>query len=280
MLASALITLREGLEAALIVGIVLSYLAKIGRLERQSSVWAGVGVATLLSLGAALVLQAVGGEFSGAGEQIFEGAAMFLAAGILTWMIFWMQRQSRHIKGELEAGIRQTLDSGSRWGLFGLAFVAVLREGLETALFLTAAVFAASPAETIAGGLLGLAVAVVLGGLVFAGSRRLNVSSFFRITGVALVVFAAGLVASGVHEFEEASLLPPLVEHIWSTRSMLDDTVGLGAMLRSLVGYFAEPSLMQVMAYTGYYALAALGMRIVERASARAPQRVTSVSHP
>ena len=261
MLASALITLREGLEAALIVGIVLGYLRKIGRLDRQGTVWAGVAAALGVSLAAALGLKALGAEFAGQGEQIFEGTAMLLAAAILTWMIFWMSRQSRGIKGELETGITNALEGGRNWGLFSLAFVAVVREGLETALFLTAAVFTSTASETVIGGLLGLVVAVAVGWLVFAGTSRLKVSLFFQVSGALLVVFAAGLVSNAAHEFIEAGIIPAIVAHLWSTKAVLDDESALGSALHSLLGYTAEPSLGEVLSYLGYYLVLLLGLR-------------------
>jgi high-affinity iron transporter len=253
VLASSLITLREGLEAALIVGIVLGYLRKTGHLDRQASVWAGVASALLVSLAAALALNAIGAGFSGRGEQIFEGVAMALAAGILTWMIFWMQRQSRQIRGDLEAGVRRAVEAGAAGGLFWLAFVAVVREGLETALFLTAAVFTATAADTVIGGVIGLLLAIVIGWLIYLGTTRLPVATFFQVTGAVLVVFAAGLVANAVGEFQEAGLLPGIVEHLWSTAAWLDDNSTLGSALHSLVGYASAPSLLQVLAYVTYY---------------------------
>lgn len=275
MFASALITFREGLEAALIVGIVLGYLARTGNGRRAVSVWAGVAAAVAVSVVAALGIQSVGASFEGAAEQVFEGTAMLLAAAVLTWMVFWMRRQSRGIKGSLEAGVHEAVTTGASGGLFLLAFVAVVREGLETALFISAALFTSTPAETLAGAALGLAAAVTTGWLLFAGARRLNLAAFFKVTGVLLVVFAAGLVSYGVHEFEEAGLLPPLVEHLWSTKALLDDKAGLGAVLRSLVGYFASPSLLQVLAYAGYVAAVGVGI-LRDRPAAEAQHRPTS----
>ena len=199
MVASALITLREGLEAALIVGIVLSVLRRLGRLDRSRPVWAGVLAAVGVSVVIGLAFNALGVAFEGRGEEIFEGVAMLLAAGVLTWMIFWMQRQGRQIQAELESDVRQAVNTGSGWALFSLAFVAVVREGIETVLFLTAAAFSATPTQTLIGGALGLVGAVVLGWLMFAAGKRLDVRPFFRVTGVLLTLFAAGLVAHGVH---------------------------------------------------------------------------------
>jgi len=252
MLAAALITFREGLEAALIVGIVLGMLHKLGHTDRSRPVWAGVLVAVVVSIAAGLALNVLGVAFEGRGEQVFEGVAMLLAAGVLTWMIFWMQRQGRHTQAELESDVRRAVTTESTWALFGLAFVAVVREGIETALFLTPATFGTTPVQTLVGGALGLAGAVVLGWLMFAAGRRLNVSAFFRVTSVLLILFAAGLVAQGVHEFQEAALLPTLVEHVWNINPILDEGNGFGAFLKALFGYNSSPSLLEVLAYGAY----------------------------
>ncbi len=258
MLAAALITFREGLEAALIVGIVLGYLKKTGHIDRQRSVWWGVAAAVVASLIAALGLQAVGARFEGRAEQVFEGVTMLLAAGVLTWMVFWMQAQGRRIKGQLEEEVRQAVAAEQSWGLFSLAFLTVVREGIETVLFLSAAVFTSSPVQTLTGGLGGLAVAVVVGWLLFAASVRLDVRRFFRVTGVLLIVFAAGLVAHGVHEFQETGLLPILVEHVWDINHVLDERSTLGSVLKSLFGYNGNPSLIEVLSYVGYYVVIGL----------------------
>jgi high-affinity iron transporter len=253
MLAAALITFREGLEAALIVGIVLGYLRKTGHMDRQRIVWWGVVAAIVVSLAAALGLQAVGARFEGRSEEIFEGVTMLLAAGVLTWMVFWMQGQGRRIKGQLEEEVRQAVAAEQSWALFSLAFLAVVREGIETVLFLSAAVFASSPVQTLTGGLVGLAAAVVVGWLLFAASVRLDVRRFFRVTGVLLIVFAAGLVAHGVHEFQEAGLLPILIEHVWDINPILNEKSTLGSILTALFGYNGNPSLIEVLSYVGYY---------------------------
>jgi high-affinity iron transporter len=252
MFAAFLITLREGLEAALIVGIVLSVLRKLGRADRDRPVWIGVLAAVAVSAIAGAILNALGIAFEGRGEQIFEGMAMLLAAGVLTWMIFWMQRQGRQIQRELEADVRQAVARGSAWALFSLAFVAVVREGIETSLFLTAAAFSATPLQTLVGGALGLIVAIALGWLLFAVGKQLNLRAFFRVTGFLLLLFAAGLVAYGVHELQEAALLPTLVEHVWDINPILDENSALGTFLEALFGYNGNPSLLEVISYAAY----------------------------
>ncbi len=274
MLASFLITLREGLEAALIVGIVLGVLRKLGHSRHSRPVWIGVAAAVAVSLIAGLALHRLGVALEGRGEEIFEGVTMFLAAGVLTWMIFWMQHQGRRIQIALEADVRRAVTVGSAWALFVLAFVAVLREGIETALFLTAAAFTTTPAQTLVGGVLGLAAAVALGWLMFAAGRRLDVRAFFRVTGV-LLLFAAGLLARGVHELQEAALLPTFVEHVWDVNHILDESGTVGAFLKALFGYNGNPSLLEAVVYISYFAVVGAlslrpggqGLRLVESGS-------------
>jgi len=248
MIAALLIAFREGLEAALIVGIVLSYLKKMGY-RRQVAVWWGVASAVIVSVVAGIALQLLGVAFEGRGEELFEGITMLLAAGVLTWMIFWMQRQGR-----------QAVTNGSQWALFALAFVAVVREGIETALFLTAAAFSTTPAQTLIGGGLGLALAVVVGWLLFVVSVRLDVRAFFRVTSVLLILFAAGLVAHGVHELQEAGLLSVMVEHVWDMNPILDENSTVGSILKALFGYNGNPSLLEIVSYVAYYLI--VGMAI------------------
>jgi len=273
MLAAGLITFREGLEAALIVGIVLGYLRKVERLNRQRWVWAGVVTAVVASFAVALGLQLLGGKLEGRAEQIFEGTTMFLAVVVLTWMIFWMRYQARFIKVTLERRVRTVVTAGQNWGLWSLVFIAVFREGVETALFLTAATFVANPGEMLWGGLLGLAMAVMAGWILYTTTVRLDVRRFFDVTSLILLFFAAGLMAHGIHEFQEAGLLPTLVEHLWSTKAILNDKSLLGSLLRSLVGYNDDPSLLEVVAYWGYWAVVVTGVRWWTRRLAMVPSQ-------
>jgi high-affinity iron transporter len=202
---AAVITLREGFEASLVVGIVLAFLARVERAEAYRVVWAGAAAAVAVSVVVGAGLFAVGAELEGRAEAAFEGAVMLAAAGLLTWMIFWMRRQARSLRPELEAKVEAALAAGSSLALGLVVFVAVVREGIETALFLIGSV--ASPASAV-GGLLGLAGSVALGVLFFKGAARLDLRRFFTVTSVLLLLFAAWLLANGLHELEEASLLP------------------------------------------------------------------------
>jgi len=260
MLPSILLAFREGLEAALIVGIVLGALRKLGHPEQSRAVWRGVAVAVVASLAVAIGLNLIGARLEGPAEKAFEGVTMLLAASVLTWMIFWMQAQSRFIRARLEADVRRAI-AGSGRGLFGLAFIAVFREGLETALFLTAAALTTTVWETALGGLLGLAAAITAGWVLFATTVRLNVKRFFQVTGVLLILFAAGLVAHGVHEFNEPGWVPTVIKHVWDTNPILHESSVLGQVLKALFGYNGDPSLTEVLAYGAYYAVVLLGLR-------------------
>jgi high-affinity iron transporter len=265
MLPGFLLSLREGMEAALIVGIVLGTLSRLGRRDQFRPVWLGVMAAAGVSLLAALTLTAAGAHFEGRAEQVFEGVTLLLAAGVLTWMIFWMQGQGRNLSKRLSADVKQaanapadaTAAAGRAAGvsLFSLAFLAVVREGVELALFLTATGFATSPAATLTGASLGLAAAVVLGALIYFGAIRLNVRRFFQVTSLFLIVIAAGMVAYGFHEMIEASVIPAIVDPIYNINPVLNDKEGLGLLLKTLFGYNGNPALTESAAYVLYFIL-------------------------
>jgi high-affinity iron transporter len=255
-LGAALVTTREGLEASLIVGIVLAYLAKTDNRRYFRIIWLGTAAAIALSimLGAALFFTI--GELEGRGEAIFEGIAMLLAVAVLTWMIFWMRKQARSIKRELEEKLESAIMAGSAVGLASVVFFAVLREGWETALFLFAVGESSTPLATGIGAVVGLVISVSLGVVLYMGSRRLNLRQFFTVTGVLLIVFAAGLLAHSVHEFQEAGLLPATVEHIWNTNALVSEDSHVGKFLTALFGYNGDPSLLEVIVWIGYLSAA------------------------
>ncbi len=255
MLASFLLSLREGLEAALIIGIVLGVLLKIKRSDLNGVIWRGVGLAVLLSFFAAIALNLLGMEFEGKGEEIFEGVAMLLAAGVLTWMILWMQNHGSSLKGEIEEKINLAALGNGQRALFALAFLAVFREGIELALFLLAARLTSSPLQTLSGALLGLLVATILGWALFTSTMKLSLRGFFGATNILLIIFAAGLVGLGVHEFNEAGIIPSVIANVWDINGVLSDKSEVGLLLKALVGYNGNPSLTEVVAYMSYLAV-------------------------
>ncbi len=255
MAASLLITLREGLEAALIVGIILAYLAKTGNRDKSRMVWLGTGLAVVMSIVAGAGIFFSAGGLAGRAEAMFEGTAMLTAAGVLTYMIFWMRRQAINIRAHLQSQVNMALETGSLGALAFLAFVAVGREGIETALFMFAAVRTATPMAATVGGLLGLLAAFVLGYLLYRGTYRLNLRAFFNVTSILLLLFAAGLLAHGTHEFHEAAVIPPIIEHVWDTNSVLHEASPLGSLLKAVFGYNGNPSLVEVLVYAAYLVL-------------------------
>jgi high-affinity iron transporter len=254
--AAFVIALREGIEAALIVSIVLAYLKQLGRSDRSHLVWWGAGIAVALSAILGTIIFSVGAEFEGTAEEVFEGLVTLTAVGVLTWMIFWMRRQGARIKSELQQRVDTALTAGGL-ALAAIAFFAVLREGVETALFLYAAaegtaVEGDGVTAQLLGAVLGLGLAVVLGVLLYRGGIRMNLRTFFKVTGVILVVVAAGLFAYSVHELQEAGWLPFLESPAFDLSATLPDDEGIGAVLRGLVGYNADPTVLEVVAWAAY----------------------------
>ena len=272
MVQAFVITLREGLEMALITVIVLAYLAKTSRRALFSRIWQGVALGAAVSIAAGAVLFAIGGELEGRAEQVFEGSTLMFAAIVLTWMVLWMKSQARSVKGHIETRVEAAAGTGSGYALMSLAFVLIAREGLETSLFIFSASKTSTPVATSVGAVAGLVAVVALGRVIYRGSRRLNLKMFFQVTGVMLIVFGAGLVVRGISEFQEARLLPEIVDHVWNTNSVMDDRSGAGAFLRGLFGYHGDPSLLEVIVYPLYLS-AALWFFLGFSTQGRAPQK-------
>jgi high-affinity iron transporter len=250
--AAFIVTLREGLEAALIVSIILAYLRQLGRSDRSALVWWGTAGAVAVSLVVGAIIFAVAGEFEGKAEEIFEGLVSLLAVAVLTWMVFWMRRQAARIRSDIQNKVDSALVGGGL-ALAGLAFVMVLREGIETALFLFSAESATGgPVLFFVGAALGLAVAAAIGFVLYKGSVRLNLRTFFRYTGALILVVAAGLLAFGIHELQEAGYLNFLTAEAFNFEASLPDDSGLGAILKAVFGYHAEASVLEVVAWAGY----------------------------
>lgn len=254
---SMLVLIREGFEASLIVGIVFGYLRKIDRRDLDRPVWLGVGLAALLSTAFGVVLHNTVGSFEGDTKLRAFAAISFVAAAVLTWMVFWMRRQSRAIKGELEQRVDAALASDSvKTGVLVVAFFAVLREGIETALFLIAAATSSTGWDVFIGGLIGLAIAVVLGYLVYSGSKVLPMKLFFNITGMIVIVFAAGLLAKGVMFLQATELnaldtLNGAVYNLTGISWLTIDTQS-GRFLAGLFGWDPRPSIEQVAVWLAY----------------------------
>jgi high-affinity iron transporter len=252
MLTSLLITLREGIEASLLMGIIIAYLAKTGKGHLIKYAWLGAGAAFVVSLLAGAAIYLTAGELSGIAEQLYEGSAVLVAAGILTWMIFLMKREAANVKSGLQSRIASSAKD-SWFGLAALAFVAIVREGIETVLFLFASSrTAGSTVSATFGAVIGLVIAFAIGYVLYRGTTRLNLRVFFNITSIVLIVFAAGMVSHGLHEFIEAGIVPGLITPLWNTGAVLSDESGAGRLLASLFGYSSDPSLIEVLGWVAY----------------------------
>ena len=252
MTAAFFIALREGLEAALIVGIIGAYLVQLERAMRYANVWVGVGAALTLSVVVGILVVATVGRLPLLVQESIEGLTALVAVGVLTWMLFWMRRQGRAMKGDLEHGVDLALAGGSVLALAGLAFVSVAREGLEMVLFLFAIGSSSGPAvPTLVAAFAGLAAAVGIGWLIFAAGIRIDLRRFFNITGVVLIFVSAGLCAFAVHEFGEAGLIVNAGTAI-NLGGLLPDSSPLGSVLAGLFGYRSAPTPLEVVAYFAY----------------------------
>lgn len=292
MLGAFLIGLREGLEAALVVGILVSYLNKLGRRDVLPRLWTGVGLAILMSIGIGAVLTFGSYALTTQAQEMIGGLLSLLAVGLVTWMIFWMQKAARNLKKTLEGELDKALAEGSLWGIVIISFVSVAREGIETALLLWSMVESAGSApQALGGALLGLLISVVLGWLIARGMVRLNLGVFFTWTGGLLIVVAAGVLAYGLHDLQEAGFLPGPFSPL-ATLDLLTGAVGVGSagfpfgyafdvssfvapggavatLLQATVGFMPAMTWVQVMGWALY--LAAIGGLFLSRVRRRRP---------
>jgi len=254
MLSTFIIALREGLEASLIVGILVAYLVKSGRKAFLAPLWAGVALAVVASLATGAFLTFTSTELSPRGEEFFAGTTSLLAVGLVTWMVFWMKRTARHLKGQLE-GQMSTAILGGPLALAAAAFFAVVREGLETSLFIYAnfKTVSSTPSATM-GLLLGLGVAIALGYLIYRSSIKINLGKFFTYTGTALVVVAAGVLSYGIHEYQELGWLPGPDFFIWDVTSWIPKDSLVASVLGGTIGFDTTTSWLQFIVWASYLA--------------------------
>lgn len=252
MIAGSLITIREGLEAFLIIGILLGYLTKINQPQLKLHVWIGAGAALLVSILLAAVFQTLAIQFEGETAELFEAGIALLAVAVLTWMVLWMQRQSRRIKGELEQKVDAALSHGQTYALAGLAFFTVLREGMETVLFLSAVFITARDENMLPGAVLGLAISAGIAYLIFRSAIQLNMRTFFIVTGSFLIVIAAGLVGHTIMALQEVGWLQLGTTTAWDLGWLIPNEALTGRLLHAFIGYEAAPTLLMVFAYIAY----------------------------
>lgn len=270
MLAALVIFLREGVEASMIIAILLAYLSRIGRRDHFRYVFAGVGAALVLATAGGVVAYETIRSYDGSRVQtIFETVTYLLAVAVLTYMTFWMRKHARSISKELKARTDAALDGRARWGMALLAFQAVGREGLETVIFTLAIVFSASAAGALSGAAIGLACSLAIAFMIYKAGHKLNLGRFFTVVGVLLMIFAAGLLADSIQNMQELGWLPVLTTPLWHTTSLLSEDSALGDVLHAFFGYSDAPTPLQLAGYVAYLAIAVavyLGVRAKLRA--------------
>jgi high-affinity iron transporter len=256
MLATLVIFLREGVEASMIVAILLAYLNRIGQREHFRDVFVGVSAALLLAAGGGVAAYYTIRSYSGSRVQtIFETVTYLVAATVLTYMTFWMRKHARSLSKELRARAEAALDGRARWGLGLLAFQAVGREGLETVVFTLAIVFSTSAASALTGAVIGLAGSLGIAFVIYRLGHKLNLARFFTVIGVLLMVFAAGLLADSVENLQQLGWLPVLDAPMWHSARLLSEESALGDVLHSFFGYSDAPTPLQLLIYVGYLAV-------------------------
>ncbi len=251
MLQTFLTGLREGLEAALVVSILITFLVRGGHRERLPALWAGVGVAVVLSFGFGALLHFTSASMSFEAQEAFAGTLSIIAVGFVTWMVFWMRRAAHTIKADLHGKMQNALELGGL-AVGTAALLAVGREGLETALFIYPTFQAqGAGAGPAIGALLGLGTAVLLGCLMYEGAVHLDLAKFFRITGAGLIVIAAGVLAYGVHDLQEAGILPGLENLAWDIQGY-EVTSWYGALLKGIFNFSPQMTVLEVLVYVAY----------------------------
>jgi high-affinity iron transporter len=280
MLATLVIFLREGVEASMIIAILLAYLNRIGRRDHFRDVFIGVGAALLLATaGGAVAYETIRTYAGSRAQTIFETATYLLAAAVLTYMTFWMRKHARSLSKELRARTDAALDGRARWGLGLLAFQAVGREGVETVVFTLAIIFSTSTAGALSGAAIGLAGSLGISFVIYRLGHKLNLAKFFTVIGVLLMIFAAALLANAVENLQQLGWLPVLASPMWHSGSLLSESSAFGDVMHSFFGYSDAPTPLQLLIYAGYLAVVVvtyLGVRA--RLGARA-NRAHAATH-
>ena len=256
MLESFLVTSRETLEAGLVVGIVLAYLNKTNNQSYKKTVYYGIVFGILASVLSAVIFTFFTNGYDGIAKEIFEGITMFVAAFLLTTMILWMMQQ-RHVAKDIEGKVERHLMNAqplfSHAGIFMIIFVAIIREGIETVIFLNAVNYASG--INFFGGTLGIIAAIIAGYLLFVSTKKINLKKLFNISSILLILFAAGLVVHGIRNFEEAKIANGIITPLFNINPILNENGLFGSFLKGLFGYTGSPSLLEVIAYASYLIL-------------------------
>lgn len=264
MIAEFIITFREALEAALVVGIILAYLDRTGNVKYNKHVYLGVASGIIASIIVGVVFQAfsVNLESIGLKEEIFGGIVTLVAALMITWMILWMLNQ-KHLRRQIEKRVKVEVGERRALGLVLFTFTSVLREGFETVIFLSATVLSSGNISVI-GALGGIIAAIILAFILFETVMRVNIKLFFNVTSMLLILFAAGLTVHAIYEFQKGGLLPQQ-NQLWNTKNILDSNSSIGGIAHALFGYTDNPTLLELLAWAGYLLIVAVLYTNVEK---------------
>lgn len=255
LFATFVVVFRESLEASLILGIILTLLVRLGARRYFSHVIGSAIFAVVLSFVLGLWLAGLAENSQEKARQIMEGVISLAACGVLTYMFFWMEAQSRKIRSKIQTKVETALSAGDDFAIISLSFFAVLREGAETMLFLKAVSIQSGGSVSWMGGLSGFCLAVFIAALIFIEGKRISLKILFRTTGVFILLMAAGLLAYGIHELEEVGWVNPVVYPVWNINPILNEKTGIGSFLKALFGYNGNPSLTEVVLYWSYWAV-------------------------
>ncbi|MFC4945684.1 iron uptake transporter permease EfeU [Pseudonocardia sp. GCM10023141] len=277
VLGNALIGLREGLEAALVVSILVAFLVRTGRRSVLPKVWLGVGIAVAVSIGVTLALALAEQALTFEAQEAFGGGLSIIAVGFVTWMIFWMRRAARSISAELRGRLEDAIQMGST-AVIVMAALAVGREGLETAFFFFAAAQAAGQtSQPLIGFLIGIALAIVLAYLIYKGAVQLNMGRFFTITGALLIFVAAGILGYGLHDLQEAAILPGLNTLAFDVSNAIPPDSWYGTLLKGIFNFSPQTTVLQAVAWVVYVAVV-LTLFLLPQRSARSSGAATTTT--
>lgn len=267
MITSLLVTLRETLEASLIVGIMLAFMNRTQNRDKNPIIWAGVALGVVCSIALAYIFTVLGGGFEGRAEQIYEGIMFGTAAALVGGMVLWLAQHGRTMHKAIEKRLAVHLEEGELFSIFLLVFTSVLREGVETVIFLQAAFLQSGSASAHLGAAAGMAIAVGAAWLLFRGILSwFPLPHFFQATAAFLILFASGLVVHTIGEFQEAGFLPPIIDHLWNAEGLLSDDSTMTMILQGIFGYEGSPSLLQLIGYFAYLlGCGTLWMRLSKR---------------
>lgn len=257
------LALREGLEAILVVVIILLYLRKTNQRIYYKYVYLGIILATVASIVFAIIFSIAFGGFTGTLEMLFEGTAFIISGIFILTLVLWVSKEGPKMRENLEGRVEDSIKTQKMFSISVTTFIIIIREGLELVLLTTGArsIGSLNQFSVILGSIIGLAISILIGFLIFYGIKSINLRTFFKITNIMLILFAAGLITYGVHEFIEAGIINPIIEEVWNIKHILPESFPdgnpatpeflevIGALLKALFGYNANPALLEIIIY-------------------------------